>query len=416
MPTYRFAYPTIACLLLAAASASAHDNDNKDFVTRYKIKEIVPPQDPRCLQGYQRVTYARRMNRSAEAVGYDSCYQETGDPSAPRLPGNRAFRWSRANGSLQLPALSADAVETWARDINSSGTVVGWQAGAVDLRAPVWPADAGVTEIAPTICPEFGGVAITSAESINQLGSIAFIDGFVDAAGNCNIHWKLKLVSGEVVVSPIIGASLTAVNDNNVMVGLSGTNAVKWSAAAGEVILFAGSSPPSALVRGQAWNINKHDAVVGVIEHYDSSTCQTASEAMLWDADGTAHVLPLLHGDRLGVALAIDKHGTIVGYSQHAATADCNGYDAFGRHAVIWHKNRVRDLNKLIPDRYRDEIQLIQASSINEHGQILARGIRPNEPLQSCPNFSFNPVTEELFYDTSLLCVNEYSFLLTPKD
>ena len=61
------------------------------------------------------------------------------------------------------------------------------------------------------------------------------------------------------------------------------------------------------------------------------------------------------------------------------------------------------------------EIQLIQASDINERGQIAAFGFYKNQPQDKCWDFVLDPVTGEFFYDTSRTCHSIHAFLLTPK-
>ena len=54
------------------------------------------------------------------------------------------------------------------------------------------------------------------------------------------------------------------------------------------------------------------------------------------------------------------------------------------------------------------------AATINDHGEILARGITPGTRVP-CPNFVFDPVTGEQSYDPTLMCYAERAFLLAPR-
>ena len=108
----------------ATSVQAGHDDDHD----KYSVVEIVLPADPDCLAGFWHVTTARRMNERGEVVGDDTCVIATGDETAPAvIGGSDAFRWHRALGATMLPALSPDSRDTYARDINESGTAIGWE-------------------------------------------------------------------------------------------------------------------------------------------------------------------------------------------------------------------------------------------------------------------------------------------------
>jgi len=404
----------IACLLTMPTVVTAHDNDKREDEPQYRVREIPPPDDSRCVAGYARVTAARKVNDRGEVVGQDGCYHETGDLNFPRLSNLRAFHWSRVSGTVQLPVLSDAATDTYARDLNNTGTIVGWQIEYGGFRAPVWPVTGGVMEVfTPGFCSS-STLPLARAESINESGAVAGSNGLVGPEGTCRTRWVLKMPWGEEHATPVLGGSVRTLNNNSVLAGTSANNAVKWSMTGGTVILSQGSfTPPISQV--QVWGLNDQDVAVGVTEHYnDDFSCLTTSEAKLWDADGTEHVLPSLHNALRTVAFAINGRGQSVGYSE--SNAGCNNFDPAGWRAVTWNKHRVRDLNKLIPAHDRREIQLTGAYAINDRGQILVRGIRPGEALLPCPQVNIRLDTGEEFYDTSFMCHSEYAFLLTPKD
>ena len=113
------------------------------------------------------------MNERGEVVGDDTCVIATGDETAPAvIGGSDAFRWHRALGATMLPALSADSRDTYARDINESGTAIGWENRSdFTFVAPVWPRAGGVSlAIEPEACDSFGAFSI--GDGINDRGDL----------------------------------------------------------------------------------------------------------------------------------------------------------------------------------------------------------------------------------------------------
>ena len=82
---------------------------------------------------------------------------------------------------------------------------------------------------------------------------------------------------------------------------------------------------------------------------------------------------------------------------------------------MIWEGTRAVDLNSLVPKRFAREFRLSIGAAINDRGQIVARGVRRGEPKMPCPRIDFDFETGQTFYNASITCQNEYSFLLTPK-
>ena len=141
--------------------------------------------------------------------------------------------------------------------------------------------------------------------------------------------------------------------------------------------------------------------------------CLVGADAVYWGPEGgTAQILPRLPHDTHAVAIGINNQGLIVGNSRTMPV--CNSFQPDTQRAVIWHQGRVTDLNKLLKKSDAREIQLIQASDINDSGQIAAFGFYRNQPLDKCWDFVFNPDTGESVYDTTLQCHSLHSFLLTP--
>jgi uncharacterized membrane protein len=392
---------------IATSVQAGHDDDHDE----YSVVEIVLPADPDCLAGFWHITTARRMNERGEAVGDDTCVIATGDETAPAvIGGSDAFRWHRALGATMLSALSPDSRDTYGRDINESGTAIGWE-NRIDFTfvAPVWPRAGGVSmAIAPEACDSFGAFSV--GDGINDRGDLVVVDDKVDASGVCQLGvWILKLASGEEFVGPDNGIS-RQLNNNRVAVGQSRNRAMRWSPATGEVVLYEDPTLQSGAI---AWSINDSNEVVGTITHFDQA-CISGQNAAFWAADGQQTLLDPLSGDTHTWAYAINNRSKAVGYSFRSPPS-CVELDTSQARAVIWEGTRAVDLNSLVPKRFAREFRLSIGAAINDRGQIVARGVRRGEPKAPCPRIDFDFQTGQSFYNASITCQNEYSFLLTPK-
>lgn len=398
-------------LLLARPSAAETQGKSDHDADEYSIAEIALPADSTCLAGFWHVTSGRRLNERGEVVGDDICVIATGDDTAPAvIGGSDAFRWNRASGATMLPSLSADSVETFGRDINERGTAIGWEfANDGSSFAPVWPRAGGVSlAIDAENCDGFGGLAL--GDSINDRGDLLSDDYRADATGLCRFVWVLKLASGEEFDGPANGAP-RQLNNNRIAVGQSANRAMRWSPTTGEVVLYG---DPTSQSIGIALSINDRNEAVGRITQLnEQQSCIVSDSAAFWAASAQQTILGRLRGDTHAAALGINGHSQVVGHSYRQPT--CEEFDSVQSRAVIWEGRRAVDLNSLVPKRFAREFQLSIATAINDRGQIVARGVRRGEPKLPCPRFDFDPQTGENFYNASVTCQNEYSFLLTPK-
>lgn len=406
MRTESFRCTAIAVVLLATSAAAAASSDDKTKRTRYAVTPIVVSDDGTCEPGFQRFVYARRLNEAGMAVGYADCFVATGDPAAPYLPrGVRAFRWTKSQGAVELSALSSQPLDVLARDINDQGVAVGYEFPPdVVMRDLIWSPGGGVATVFPASPCAF---ALTRAEAVNNRGSIAGADYRPNELGFCTSRWLLKLASGEEIAGP--EGTPFHMNNNDVLVGDSGQNIVRWSPATGATTLYQGVG---GLTASQAWSINDRNEAVGEVIEYDSAGCTTRSDAKLWAADGAESTLPLLRRGVAASAFGINNRGQIVGNVQVALTCDT---DVSSYRAVIWSDGEVRNLNKLTPKAFSREYQLTFATGVNDRGQITVRAIRRDEPQVPCPIWDYNFETGEEFYNADRMCRNEYAFLLTPS-
>jgi hypothetical protein len=400
-------YRSVLALAFAAAATSAQGKPDPDD---YSIVEIALPADPACLAGFWHVTSGRRLNESGEVVGDDTCVIATGDDTAPAvIGGSDAFRWNGASGATMLPALSAGSADTLGRDINEGGTAIGWEfASDGSSLAPVWPRAGGVSlAIEAQNCDGFGGLAL--GDSINDRGDLLSDDYRADATGFCRFVWVLKLASGEEFDGPANGAP-RQLNNNGIAVGQSENRAMRWSPTTGEVVLYG---DPTSHSIGIALSINDRNEAVGRITQLnETQSCIVSDNAALWAASAQQTILGRLRGDTHAAALGINGHSQVVGHSYRQPT--CEEFDSTQSRAVIWEGGRAVDLNSLVPKRFAREFQLAIATAINDRGQIVARGVRRGERKLPCPRFDYDPQTGENFYNASITCQNEYSFLLTP--
>ena len=397
--------------LLLAVPLVAYSAPPPVKAPKYVVTEIPrPPRDiSGCEAGFQSVVYARRMNDQTQAAGYSLCYIATGDPAAPYLPrGSWGFAWTPTSGSFDLPALTVNPTDSLPREINESGFVVGWEfSQAGSLLAPLWTLGGGVSEAidsAGNCNPNFSD---TRADGISDDGTIAGLGFRVDASGSCRRTWILKRPSGEEITGPV-GGRPSAINNSELLVGTSAGGAVKWSPALGTVMLLAGAPNTSTF----AWNVNNGGDVVGYTNTFDANfTCVQSGDAYLWRADGTTTILQGMNDLPVNTAYGVNDRQQIVGFRQ-SPVCDSSGRP-LGVRAMLWQEGVAYDLNDLIPKK--SGIELNYASSINNKGEILVRGVRLGEDPKPCPRFDFDPVTGEPIYNDTYMCRSEYSFLLRPK-
>jgi uncharacterized membrane protein len=400
------------CSLLALgffAATAAQSGEHAKPAKHYKLTHIVAINNAQCAPGFVASTFTRRINASGQVIGYQQCYEASGIPETPFLwNAGWGYLFTPGAGSRLLPALGADSLGTFGRAVNDAGVAVGYEFTQNGVLAPLWLPSGGASyAVEPDPC----SFASALADDINDHGSIAAAAQRTSAG--CSVAWILKRADG--TETQVIGSTgrPDAINDQDVLVGQKLNTAVKWSQTHGMVALAPEGVP--GVERLRAFNINNREQVVGEWQHFNdpSDQCLKGADAVFWDSGGNEQTLERLKHDTDAIALGINEQGLIVGNSR--SHSGCNTFDPDLQRAVIWHKGRVTDLNKLLDRSDARRIQLIQASDINERGQIAATGFYKNRPLDKCWDFVFNPDTGEAVYDTTLRCVSIHAFLLTPK-
>jgi hypothetical protein len=401
------------CSLVALgvfAATVAHGGEQAKPAKHYELTPIVATNDAQCEPGFAQRTFTRRINASGQVIGYQVCWEPSGIPETPFFINfGWGYLFTPGVASRLLPNVAAGDFGTLGRALNDAGVAVGWEATETSLSAPLWLPSGGASyAVEPDPCSSF---TIAQADDINNHGSIAAGATRATATG-CRGSWILKRADGSEAVGPLLGHP-DAMNEHDVMAGQQGNTAVKWSPTLGVVALAPEGIP--GVERLRAFNINDREQIVGEWQHFElNDQCLKGADAVFWDSNGAAQKLERLRHDTDAIALGINDQGLIVGNSR--SHSGCNTFDPDLQRAVIWHKGKVTDLNKLLEKSDAREIQLIQASDINERGQIAAFGFYKNRPLDKCWDFVFNPDTGEGVYDTTLRCRSIHAFLMTPKD
>jgi probable HAF family extracellular repeat protein len=139
----------------------------------------------------------------------------------------------------------------------------------------------------------------------------------------------------------------------------------------------------------QAYNINNKGEVVGFSGNDDGSIIH----GFLW-RDGRMHDLGVLPGDVFSFGAASNDTGEIVG-----ASGDADGNER----AVIWHNNKMIDLNTLISSN--SPIFLLEGDYINSRGQIVGIGYDlvtgQIHGYVATPNYNYNETDDQTTIDTA---------------
>jgi probable HAF family extracellular repeat protein len=235
----------------------------------------------------------------------------------------QGFLWK--NGVMSaLPTLGGN--NGVATGINNQGLAVGWAENTVH----------DPTCISPQVL-QFE--AVLYGEKLGQIEELPPLSGDVDGAA-------------------------TAINDNNLVVGISGicANAVGGATAAHSVLWQNGAPANIGNLGGSYWNtptsINNHNEVVGFSDLPGDSAEDPNYHAFYWNEATGIQDLGTLPGDSLSIAWSINNQGLIVGQS----------IGPNGSSAVVWHDGMVTDLNTLIQS---GSLTLVYANDVDDSGEIV---------------------------------------------
>jgi probable HAF family extracellular repeat protein len=155
--------------------------------------------------------------------------------------------------------------------------------------------------------------------------------------------------------------------------------AVKWGPSPGQIRELP---PPAPDTVGMAFGINDSGQVVGATGLCRNTVLPgfaAAPHAVLWDPDGSVHILPNLGGSApdttiLGpgnVAFAINNHGIIAGLSAL--------HDNTTFHPVLWQDGIIADLGVLSGD-------LVGAAlDLNNRGEVVGASVSAPGPATGNP-------------------------------
>lgn len=253
-----------------------------------------------------------------------------------------AYRWK--NGRFR--ALQAQTAQA----INAGGDVVGQTA---DGRAYRW--SGGTLSALPS-------PASADATSINRLGDVAGTCYLPDAGRTAPCWWP---AGGAMATLPTAGngVNVTGINANREIVGydlITGApRAVLWRDGA---LVDLGLGDGS-----RATAINDTGLVVGYAQAGDGF------KSFLWSAGAVQDLGMLPGGDQL-IAQAINTQGEIVGSGNTAGASI--------RHAFLWRRGVLRDLNTLACVQASGWI-LEEGWGISDRGHVVGWGLNPARAWRS---------------------------------
>ncbi len=249
------------------------------------------------------------------ATGINAAGVVTGHSATNGPADTRGFRWE--NGTMALLAEPPQTAQTLPQAISANGRIAGTllrQNDAVPTGI-IWEIT-GQTQVIPSL----PGSAFSLPQAIDSAGRIV---GQTQTSGGVNaVHRGFLLDNGLIrELEPLPGgdrSSARGISENGWIVG--------WA---------TGGATGGAL------------------------------RAVLWrDRGGAPEDLGALPGHAESTASDANTNGQIVGFSENDATQ---------RRAFLWENGRMRDLNSLIPAN--SGWILMQATAINERGQITGYGI-----------------------------------------
>jgi probable HAF family extracellular repeat protein len=265
-------------------------------------------------------SFGRDINGSGSVVGYNDI------PLSPP----QAFFWSDTTGMVDLGRLGAGLGSAVAQAINDSGTVAGYSE-VLDGNAHAfrWTAAGGMTDLGT-----IGGID-SFGTLINNAGQIAGNSSVNDANG-FNYHGFLwTQASGLVDIGTLsgLGSGALALNQDGQIAGVSDVDslyqhAISWTQAGGLLDLGTLGGPNS-----RALGINNHGVIVG-----SANTAAGVSDfhAFLWTRahgmiDLNARLRHAPPGLVLTDAIAVSDAGAIVADSNAGLVLlkpGANGTDA----------------------------------------------------------------------------------------
>lgn len=341
----RFKWGVIAAALALSSNA---------FAAEYSLIDLgVFPGE-----GQHQLSFAYGINNASQVVGWGSKTSAARD----------GFIWD-GSAWTALGDLPGGVVASEARAINNLGVVVGFSSaeslsspGDAQYRGFIWQNGTLST------LPELSGYQVTDtyALSVNDSGQAVGYSGVV--GGYRAVLWSGGAAQDlGVIDASYYSSKAFAINNQGQVVGeSSGSNISHAFIWQNGVMTSLGDLPGGSDKYSSAAGINNLSQVVGTGYVDKGSASTSRAHAFLWE-NGTMLDLGVL-GDvtiDLSYATDINNLGQVVGY---ATTA--NGSLA-SRHAFIWQDGVMRDLNDLIEIPLGSEVELMEATAVNDKGEIV---------------------------------------------
>lgn len=275
---------------------------------------------------------------------------------------------------IDLSARSQPAFQSYGKDINDAGQIVGsgFPDGAANAYGPtalLW-SDSEVRKLGT-----LPGGRTSSATAINSIGQVVgFSDTRTRYSSYLETHAVIWNATGIVDLGVLSGGTrsqASAINSNGQVVGHStfgpynsDTHATLWHQ--GKIIDLSLGSPNSS----EANDINDAGQIVG----------QENGQATLWHKSDKIN-LGRLDGSTRSAAYGINSSAWIVGYS---------GTTEYSL-ATLWRDGNAVNLNDL--DAVAESgWKIYSATDINDAGQIIGMGINPNGNFYQ--GFLLSPIPE----------------------
>ncbi len=297
------------------------------------------------LSGPSGLTWPYAINNLGQVVGYSST-----------TSGNHAFVWSASSGIRDLGYLTGGAADSNARDINDKGQIVGYSKTSTGYRAVLWDTS-GMRDLGDIA----GGVDHSEAYGINERGHVVGLTN--NASGQRPFLWTPETGLRDLGIPAGAGsATAQGINESGWIAGTvffpDRISAFRWAPDGTATDL--GDLPTNAWT-SYAYSINMQGLSVG------RGNVTAGDRGVLWHTDGSMLDLGIQTGGINSYAYAINRLGHIVGDTT----------DQKGHHAAIWKDPRA--VSQKLDDLIDPTLgwRLIQATDVNDVGQIVGIGISP---------------------------------------
>ncbi|MBT3199396.1 MAG: PEP-CTERM sorting domain-containing protein [Phycisphaerales bacterium] len=264
--------------------------------------------------------------------------------------GSRGHLWTPGVGFESLGLMTPEGSSIYIQDINNAAQITGYEVGG-GTRGFIWTNGSwtGVGNLDPS--PN-GGSGLSRPRGIND-------NGLVVGDSKVFVNYTAFRYNGTInpLARPGVHAYAYDINSSN---HAAGTVQKYDGNYVGYAYIWDPDGTPHELGLGGASAINDHGQVAG----------GSGGSPGVWDVGGTFRPYGILPYDRHsnGGIGDINNQGQTVGYSRNSGTGI---YDR--RYATLWDPDgTIHDLNTMVTGL--NGWRLVQATGINQHGQICGYG------------------------------------------